>query len=205
MDKNQITLVLASNNAHKIKELETLLTLTASKEKTVKILTLSDVGFSDEIVEDGESFEENALIKARAAASLGYIGIGDDSGLCVEALGGAPGIYSARYAGIPSDDRKNNEKLLKELEGKENRNAIFVCVIACVFPDGRQSLIARGEAAGRILTGCRGENGFGYDPLFYSIEAGAPFAELSSEQKNAVSHRGKAARDFARRFWRIYD
>jgi XTP/dITP diphosphohydrolase len=180
--------VLASHNKHKICELQAIL---AKQIPDIEILSLSDVGLEGEIVEDGMTFEENALIKASFAARSGFIGLGDDSGLCVTSLGGAPGIYSARYAGEDGDHRKNNEKLLSELGGKSDRSAKFVCCIACVFPDGRQ-LTVRGETHGVILESADGEGGFGYDPLFYVPELGRTYANMSAEEKNAISHRGRA-------------
>ena len=182
--------VLASRNKHKIGELQALLSKHIPK---IEVLSLDDVGFYEDIVEDGESFEENALIKARAAASSGYIGLGDDSGLSVRALGGAPGIYSARYAGEHGDDKANNSLLLKNLADKEDRRAEFVCVIACVFPDGeRDELICRGATKGIIIDEYRGDGGFGYDPLFYYEPMDKTFAQMSAEEKNSISHRGKA-------------
>ncbi len=188
-----MTLVLASKNQHKIKELEALL---SEYIDGVRILSLSEVGVTQDIVEDGMSFSENAMIKAGAAAASGYIGVGDDSGLCVTALGGAPGIYSARYAGEHGNDTANNEKLLAELADKDDRSAAFVCAIGCVFPDGR-SFCVEGRCPGRILREADGEGGFGYDPLFYYEEAGKTFARLSPEEKNTVSHRGRAVKAFA--------
>lgn len=182
--------VLASQNKHKIAELQALL---AKHIPDIEVISLADAGFSGEIVEDGDTFEENAFIKARAAASTGYIGLGDDSGLCVRALGGAPGIYSARYAGEHGDDGANNRLLLKNLEGVEDRHAEFVCVIACAFPekDG-YGLFCRGATEGKIIDEYKGEGGFGYDPLFYYEPFGKTFAEMTPEEKNSISHRGKA-------------
>ena len=180
--------VLASHNKHKIGELQAIL---AKHIPDIEILSLSDVGLEGEIVEDGATFEENALIKASFAARSGFLGLGDDSGLCVTALGGAPGIYSARYSGEDADDKKNNEKLLSELGGKSDRSAKFVCCIACVFPDGRK-LTVRGETHGIILESADGEGGFGYDPLFYVPELGKTYALMGAEEKNAISHRGRA-------------
>ena len=180
--------VLASHNKHKIGELQAIL---AKHIPDIEILSLADVGLEGEIVEDGATFEENALIKASFAAQSGFIGLGDDSGLCVTSLGGAPGIYSARYAGEDASDKKNNEKLLSELGGMSDRSAKFVCCIACVFPDGRQ-LTVRGETHGVILESADGEGGFGYDPLFYVPELGRTYANMSAEDKNAISHRGRA-------------
>jgi XTP/dITP diphosphohydrolase len=167
----------------------------------VKILTLKDIGFTEDIVEDGESFEENAFIKASTVAALGYIGVADDSGLCVDALGGAPGVYSARYAGEPCDDVKNNELLLSRMKDvpEEKRTAVFVSTIAAVFPDGRR-FVARGECPGTMLYEYRGTGGFGYDPLFLYEPLNKTFAEVNAEEKNAISHRARAAAAFAERF-----
>ena len=181
--------VLASHNKHKIAELQSLL---SKHVPDIEILSLADVGLFDDIVEDGDTFEANALIKARYAAASGYIGLGDDSGLCVDALDGAPGVYSARYAGEDACDAKNNEKLLSELEGKASRRAYFVCTIACVFPNGSESIVVTGKTEGEMLKEYRGEGGFGYDPLFFVKEMNKTYAEMSSEEKNAISHRGKA-------------
>lgn len=194
-------IVLASRNQKKIKELKTLLSQSFSE---VEILSLDDVGIYGEIEENGNTFEENALIKARAAAQSGYIGVGDDSGLAVDVLDGAPGIYSARYAARCNyagdhDDEGNNQALLKNLEGvaEKDRTGAFVCAIACVLPDGREFTV-RGEARGRILEDYHGGGGFGYDPLFYYEPLAKTFAELSSDEKNAVSHRGRAIEQFAK-------
>ena len=187
-------IVLASRNKKKIKELEALL---SEYIEGIEILSLDDVGIYGEIEENGESFTENALIKASAAAKSGYIGIGDDSGLQVDALGGAPGIYSARYAGDHGNDSANNTLLLKNLEGVENRNARFVCALACVFPDGADPISVFGTAEGEIISEYRGEGGFGYDPLFYFPPLDKTFAELTAEEKNKISHRSNAIRLFA--------
>lgn len=187
-------IVLASRNKKKIKELQTLL---AEYIDGIEILSLDDVGIYGEIEENGESFAENALIKASAAAKSGYIGIGDDSGLEVYALGGAPGIYSARYAGEHGNDAANNTLLLKNLEGAENRSARFVCALACVFPDGSDPISVFGTAEGEIISEYRGEGGFGYDPLFYFPPLDKTFAELTAEEKNKISHRSNAIKLFA--------
>lgn len=191
-----VKILLATGNPHKARELSAMLS-----GCDVEVLTLKDVGFAGEIIEDGETFEENAEIKAGAAASLGYIGVGDDSGLCVDFLGGAPGVYSARYAGEPCDNSKNNEKLLSEMAGvpEDKRGAKFVCVICCVFPDGRK-IVSRGECPGRILTSYAGSGGFGYDPLFYCTERGKSYAEMTEEEKNSVSHRARAMKGFLDKF-----
>ncbi len=196
-------IVLASNNKHKVVELEFFINEMCREKGIpgVKILTLRDIGFTDDIVENGATFEENALIKAGAVAAKGYIGIADDSGLCVDALGGEPGVYSARYAGEPCDDRKNNELLLEKMKDvpEEKRTAYFVSTIACVFPDGRK-LVARGECPGKILYAYRGNGGFGYDPLFLYEPYGKTYAEINAEEKNAISHRARAMAAFTGRF-----
>ena len=195
-------MVLASRNRKKIGELRTLL---GKFIVDPKILSLDEVGIYGEIEENGTTFEENALIKARTAAKSGRIGVGDDSGLTVDALDGAPGIYSARYAercctAGTHDDEANNRTLLKNLERipDAERTGAFVCAIACVLPDGREFTV-RGEARGRILREFHGQGGFGYDPLFYYEPLGKTFAELTAEEKNQVSHRAIAIRAFARR------
>ncbi len=186
-------IVIASRNKHKIKELEALL---SKYIEGVKLFSLDDVGFFGEIEEDGNTFSENALIKARAAAKSGKIGVGDDSGLCVNALDGAPGIYSARYAGEHGNDEANNDKLLSELSDKDDKSAAFVCAIACVMPDGKEFVI-EGKADGRIIEKRCGKGGFGYDPIFYYEPLGKTFAELTREEKNEISHRGVAVKAFA--------
>lgn len=200
-------IVMASNNRHKIKEIETFLRKLCPNDRNgepFEILSLSDIGYTADIVEDGETFEDNALIKARTVARLGYIGIADDSGLCVDALNGEPGVYSARYAG-GHDDADNNRKLLENMKDvpKEERSAHFVSVIACVFPDGRE-LVARGECPGTMLFEYRGNGGFGYDPLFLYEPMDKTFAEMNAEEKNAVSHRARAMEKFAKLFKETY-
>ena len=186
-------IVIASRNKHKIGELQVLLSRYIDG---VTLLSLDDIGYEGDIEENGESFRDNAFIKARVAASTGKIGVGDDSGLCVNALDGAPGIFSARYAGEHGDDAANNEKLLRALSDKEDRSAAFVCTIACVMPDGREFCV-EGRAEGTILHAASGKNGFGYDPLFYYAPLKKSFAELSAEEKNTVSHRARAVEAFA--------
>ena len=195
-------IVLASRNQKKIEELRTLL---SNEFSDIEILSLDDVGIFGEIEEDGTTFEENALIKARVAAKSGYIGVADDSGLAVDALGGEPGVYSARYAARCSyagdhDDEGNNQCLLFNLKdvADEDRTGAYVCAVACVFPDGREFTV-RGEARGRILREYRGSCGFGYDPLFYFDQFGKTFAEVSAEEKHSVSHRGAAIRNFTKK------
>ena len=189
-------IVLASRNKKKIGELEALL---AKHIPDVEVFSLDDIGFKDDIVEDGETFEDNAFIKASTVAKLGYIGVGDDSGLCVNALGGAPGVYSARYAGEHGDDAANNELLLKNLADKSDKSAEFVCSIACVFPeDTSRGYFVRGNVEGRIIDEYRGNGGFGYDPLFYYEPFGKTLAEMSAEEKNSISHRGRAIEALAK-------
>lgn len=189
--------VLVSHNKKKIAELRAIL---ADVCPDLTLLSAGEAGLPDDIPEDGDTFADNALIKARAAAALGYIGIADDSGLTVDALGGAPGVYSARYAGEHGDDAANNAKLLRELAARPNepRTAAFVCAMACVFPDGG-SFTCEGRCPGEILESARGEGGFGYDPLFLYVPAGKSFAELSGEEKNRISHRARALAEFAPR------
>ena len=189
-------IVVASHNKKKIAELNALLSEHVSG---VELLSLDDVGFTDEIVEDGDSFEANAFIKARAAARSGYIGVGDDSGLCVDALSGAPGIFSARYAGEHGDDEANNELL-----DKPSRAGEFVCALACVFPNGEhEDFCVLGHARGEILKEYRGDKGFGYDPLFYFPPLDKTFAEMSAEEKNTISHRAEAVKLLGERLAKI--
>lgn len=188
-------IVLASQNKKKIVELRTIL---GEILPEVEVLSLADAGIEGDIVEDGDTFEANALIKARAAAASGYIGVGDDSGLCVEALGGAPGVYSARYAGEHGDDEANLDLVLENMKGRTDRRAAFVCCIACVFPDGSEPIVAHGRVDGELLEARDGEGGFGYDPIFYYPPFGASFGVTSAEQKNTVSHRARALEAFAK-------
>ena len=186
-------LILASRNQKKIKEMETIL---ATHFPGIHILSLDDVGFEGDIEENGTTYEENALIKARTAVEAGnhqYPAIADDSGLSVDALDGAPGVYSARYAGGHGDDATNNALLLKNLSHLpvSERTARFVCCIALVYPDGREMTV-RGETEGLIINEARGNGGFGYDPYFYYQPFGKTFSELTAEEKNTISHRGKA-------------
>ena len=181
--------VLASRNKNKIKEIKEIYRSITGKD--LDILSLDDIGYYGDIEENGSSFEENARIKASVPASLGYIGLADDSGLMVDAIGGAPGIYSARYSGEDCNYARNNEKLLSELDGANDRSAKFVCVFCAVAPDG-ELLTVRGECHGLIANELHGEGGFGYDPLFIYPPLGKSFGELSHEEKNTVSHRAVA-------------
>lgn len=184
------TIVAASRNQHKISEIEAI-----TQKFGMHIISRDDAGIPDfEIEEDGETFEENSFKKANEIMKIcGKITIADDSGLMVEYLGGAPGVYSARFAGEDGNDAKNNEKLLNLLEGVpyKERKAKFVSVITMVFPDGTY-LSARGECEGHILESPEGENGFGYDPLFVPDGYQRTFAQLLPEEKNQISHRAKA-------------
>lgn len=179
---------IATKNAHKVIEFKRIL-----EPMGIEVLCESDLGFDlIDVEEDGTTFEENALIKASAACEqTGYVSLADDSGLCVDALGGAPGIFSARYCGEHGNDKENNRKLLRELEGVpfDERTARFVSAVACVFPDGRKFTVT-GKCEGKIDFEEKGENGFGYDPLFVG-EIGC-FGLATAEQKDSVSHRGRA-------------
>ena len=194
----EITLLIATKNKNKVKEIEGILAEFASKPENasvpaLKLITLADVGFTGEIEENGNTFEENAAIKAKAAAALGYISVADDSGICAHALGGEPGIYSARYAGGHGDDEANNQLLLKNLADKADRSGAFVSCIACVFPEERdKAYYFEGRTEGEITHEYRGEGGFGYDPLFYYAPMNKTYAEMTAEEKNSISHRGKA-------------
>lgn len=180
-------LIIASNNKHKIVEIKQIL-----GQFFENIYSLADKGIDVEIEETGSTFEENAIIKAKYIANLtGITALSDDSGLEVNALNGAPGVYSARYAGEPSDSNKNNAKLLKELQGVTDRTANFASVIAICYPNGK-IITAKGQTFGKILTEAIGKNGFGYDPLFFSDELNKGFGLATAEEKNAVSHRGHA-------------
>lgn len=189
------TVVLASHNRGKIAELDRL--LHEELGDLIILKSLDDIGFFEDIEENGITFAENALIKANAIAARGYIALADDSGLLVDALDGAPGVYSARYAGEHGDDAANNALLLERLAGVKNRHAAFVCTFACVFPDGRAPIVAEGCLEGEILDAPRGTGGFGYDPLFYYPPLGKTLAELDRAEKNSISHRGAAVRAFA--------
>ncbi len=180
-------LVVATRNKNKLREFREIL-----KDQDIEIRSLDDFGPTPEAVEDGDSFDENAYKKAiHTAKVLGLPAIADDSGLVVDALNGAPGVYSARYAGENATDDKNCEKLLEAMQGVENRRAHFQCVLSIAVPSG-PALTYEGRCDGIIIDEKRGDNGFGYDPLFYFEEMGKTFAELSLAEKNAISHRGKA-------------
>ncbi|MDE5539544.1 MAG: RdgB/HAM1 family non-canonical purine NTP pyrophosphatase [Bacilli bacterium] len=183
------TIVLASNNKHKVKEFRKILA-------DYKVISLSDIGFNEEIDETGETFRDNALIKAETVhkflreKGLSYMVVADDTGLCVDSLGGAPGVISARYAGVYGDDQANRDKLRKELEGKDT-DACFVCTIVLYFASGEYKVF-EGKTLGNIIMEERGESGFAYDCIFYSKELKKTFGEATEEEKNSVSHRGRA-------------
>ena len=180
-------LILASNNAHKLTEMKAILAPYFDE-----IVSMGEAGIEHETVEDGKTFMENAVKKAKELAELsGCCAIADDSGLCVDALAGGPGVFSARFAGVHGDDKANNALLLKELEGERERGAHYTCAIALAWPDGRL-LTAEDYLYGEIAYDERGTNGFGYDPLFLLKELGLRTAELTPEEKNRISHRGKA-------------
>ena len=184
-------LVLASKNPKKLKEMQEILS-----QFDLEICLQSDVGIDVDVEETGTTFEENSLLKARAVMEAGGLpAIADDSGLCVDALGGAPGVYSARYGGEGLDDVGRYRLLLENMKGMGPRTAKFVSVITCCVPDGTV-LTARGECPGTIAFAPQGENGFGYDPVFWLPQLKKTFAQLSAEEKNAISHRGRALAEF---------
>jgi XTP/dITP diphosphohydrolase len=185
-------IVIATTNQNKLRELKELL-----RGLPVEVLSLRDFPECPAVVEDGKSFAENALKKARAVCThTGLVTIADDSGLEVDHLGGRPGIYSARYAGDSANDRENHEKLLRELQGAapEDRGARFCCVLAIVSPGGKEKVVA-GEYRGVIIEEPRGHNGFGYDPVFLDTAFGLTFAEMAAEEKNKISHRARALQE----------
>lgn len=184
-------IIFATGNEDKMKEIRRILA-----DPSLEILSLKDAGIHADIDENGKSFEENAMIKAEAISKMtGEIVLADDSGLEIDYLNKEPGIYSARYMGEDTSYRIKNQNIMDRLEGvpDEKRTARFVCAIAAVFPDGRE-LVTRGTIEGIIGYEERGENGFGYDPIFFLPERGCSTAELPPEEKNNVSHRGNALR-----------
>lgn len=181
------TLILATKNKGKVQEIRNLFA-----GFDIQIKGLDDFGPIPPVIEDGKTFDDNAYKKAYLTAKmLGFPVMADDSGLVVEALDGAPGVFSARFAGDNATDEENNRKLLKEMEGKENRNAFFESVISLAVPWG-PALTYAGRCEGKVAFEPMGENGFGYDPVFYYPPLGKTFAQLAREEKNRVSHRGKA-------------
>ena len=195
---NTVTLVIATRNQGKLKEISDLL-----KDYPVDIKSLDDFGPIPEVVEDGDTFEENAYKKASFTARvLGFPALADDSGLAVEALDGAPGVHSARWAGENATDADKCAKLLSALEGRPERRAAFECVISIAVPGG-PALTYEGRCEGEITTTPSGENGFGYDPVFYYAPYKKTFAEIPREQKSRVSHRGKALKEVQAEFDQI--
>lgn len=194
-------LIIASNNAHKLEEIRAILGAYFDD-----ILSLKQAGISHETVEDGTTFFENAEKKAREIAEIaGCYALADDSGLCVNALGGAPGIYSARYAGEHGNDGGNIELLLKNLQGIEDRSAYFCsCIVLCA-PDGSIFAQAEGRFYGKIAYEKAGDNGFGYDPIFYLDEYGKTVAQLPADVKNAISHRAKALKQLETIIKEVHD
>ncbi|MEH7128404.1 XTP/dITP diphosphatase [Neobacillus drentensis] len=181
--------IIATKNPGKAKEFEHIFSA-----RGIVVRTLLDYPEIPEVEETGVTFEENAILKAEAVSqALGKMVIGDDSGLMVDALEGRPGIYSARYAGEPKNDQNNTDKVLSELKGlpEEKRSARFYCALAVAVP-GQEPMTVSGTCEGRILEERRGTNGFGYDPVFYVPEKGVAMAELSSDEKNKISHRANA-------------
>lgn len=183
--------VLASKNPNKLKEMREILT-----GLDIEVISEAEVGVDVEVEETGSTFEENSLLKAKAVCKAsGLPAIADDSGLCVTALGGGPGVYSARYGGPELSDRERYQMVLDGMRGQLDRTAKFVCCVCCVFPDGG-GIGARGECEGLIVHAPRGEDGFGYDPIFLASGGKKTFAQMTAEEKNAVSHRGKALTAF---------
>ncbi|MBE6021207.1 MAG: XTP/dITP diphosphatase [Firmicutes bacterium] len=183
-----LTVIAATQNKHKLTELRSIM-----EKFGMEVISQSEAGLGDiDVVEDGDTFEANSFKKANEIMKLsGKIAVADDSGLAVDYLGGAPGVYSARYAGEHKSDLDNNNKLLAELDGVENRRASFVSVVTMVYPDGKV-IAARGECPGTIIHEPRGDGGFGYDPLFVPDGFEKTFAQITAEEKNTVSHRAKA-------------
>ena len=182
-------LLVATNNQGKLKEFNKIL-----GELGIECVSLRDMGITADVEETGTTFLENALLKATEIYQIANMPtIADDSGLMVDALNGEPGVYSARYAGEPSDDCRNMDKLLANLKNEQNRTARFKSVIAAVFSED-DIIVSEGECEGVIIDEKRGNNGFGYDPIFYVEELGKTFAEMTDAEKNSLSHRGKAIR-----------
>jgi len=180
-------IIAATRNKGKVKELQAIL-----GDLGIKVISQADAGIDIEVEETGDTFEKNALIKAKAVAMMSDLPvIADDSGLCVDALGGAPGVYSARYAGDNATDEDRNNKILADLGETKNRRAKFVSVIAMVFPDGDE-ITTRGETYGQITYEPIGNGGFGYDPIFLSDDLKKTFAQAEDDEKNKVSHRARA-------------
>jgi XTP/dITP diphosphohydrolase len=196
--QDKITLVLATRNPNKTAEIEHLLT-----DYPIQIKSLDDFGPIPSVEEDGDTFDENAYKKSSFAAKvLGMPALADDSGLVVAALDGAPGVFSARYAGESASDEQRYRKLLAEMKGKTNRKAAFECVISIAMPDG-PALTYEARCEGLIAEKPAGRNGFGYDPIFYYPPLNKTFAQLTREEKSHVSHRGKALRELRDEFDKV--
>ncbi|MBO5976725.1 MAG: RdgB/HAM1 family non-canonical purine NTP pyrophosphatase [Oscillospiraceae bacterium] len=193
-------IILASNNKGKLREMRELLA-----DLGIEVLSQKEAGFNIEVEETGTTFEENSYLKASAITALsGLPAVADDSGLMVDALGGEPGVYSARYTGNPEDsDVDRYMYLLKKMEGVTDRRAKFVSAVCCTFPNGNV-IRTRGECHGNILHAPVGEHGFGYDPIFGPECSEGSMAQLTDEEKNAISHRGKAVREFIEKLREYY-
>lgn len=184
--------VLATHNTKKLEEMSAILS-----KLGVQVVSPGELGITVDVEETGETFAENAMLKARAVcAASGLPAIADDSGLCVDALNGGPGVYSARYGGEELDDRGRYMLLLNSMRGQTTRAAHFACAVACVFPNG-DTLAAEGTCPGTIAFAPMGEGGFGYDPVFFVPEKARTFAQLTAEEKAEISHRGRALAEFA--------
>ena len=183
--------LLATNNKYKLAEIKAIL------GDKFDVVSLFDMGITHEPIEDGGSFFANAKIKASEIAALsGIATIADDSGLCVNALGGEPGVESAYFAGHPCNDTANNQKLIKEMAGKADRGAYYHCKIVMCAPNGTVLATGEGQVHGEILQTPRGESGFGYDPYFYIPQLNKTMAQITPQEKNQISHRAKALADF---------
>ncbi len=190
------TIVLASNNQHKVLEYQKIL-------KDYKLITLKELDYQEEIEENGHTFAENAFIKAATIHNYlkdqqkDYIVLAEDSGLCINALNGAPGIYSARYSGVHGNSLENRKRVLKELADVEDRSAYFMCAIVVYFPNGEYQTFT-GRTDGSITKEERGRTDFGYDAIFLSDDLGCTFGEATEEEKNSVSHRGRAIEEMVK-------
>lgn len=184
--------ILATHNPGKLREMAAILS-----QYGVEVVSPADVGITVDVEETGTTFAENAMLKAKAiCAAADLPAIADDSGLCVDALNGGPGVYSARYGGEGLDDKGRYTLLLQNMRGQTNRAAHFACAIACAFPNGDE-LTAEGRCDGTIAFAPMGEGGFGYDPVFFVPEKAKTFGQLTAEEKSAISHRGKALKAFS--------
>lgn len=189
-EEKEMKLIIASNNQHKIREIKKIL-----GEKFEQIVSLREASIDHETIEDEETFLENARKKAKEIAELsGCAALADDSGICVDALGGAPGIFSARFAGEHGNDQANNDLLLQKLSGESDRGAHYTCAMVLAYPDGK-TVEAEGYFYGTITENPRGERGFGYDPLFVPVGSSRTVAEYTDDEKNAISHRAAALKE----------